>query len=319
MISYVFETTEEDGEVSINSIPLSEEIAPLINSFNYNDLDSFYAEVENSLAAMKKEGAQYTIAYMHWGNEYQTTPSEQQETIAQELCDLGIDTLIGSHPHVIQAGRCADFHRRQAPDALRLCHRKFPVQPADRIYDRRTAHRRNRGQLPLKPLPFQQQKGKVTLEDVTFTPMWTHRYPGEKDAAFLVLPVDDTENLEDVTGVTGIKEKKQTNPQQNPGYHRRRRGKSKGSPSIKISACKRSGLFVKNTVSITTGEPQLIKLQFSCFPVMLFHPSDQPGGHSRHHTQADDKPGQIRQDLCSSALNAQNKADDIQAICQGEK
>lgn len=29
---------------------------------------------------------------------------------------------------------------------------------------------------------------------------------GEKDAAFLVLPVDDTKNLEDVTGVTGIKE-----------------------------------------------------------------------------------------------------------------
>ena len=206
VISYVFETTEEDGEVSINSIPLSEEVAPLINSFNYNGLDSFYAEVENSLAAMKKEGAQYTIAYMHWGNEYQTTPSEQQETIAQELCDLGIDTLIGSHPHVIQpvdvltstdgkhqmlcAYAIGNFLSNQQIEYMT---EELPTGETEDSYLLSLSLSSNK-------------KGKVTLEDVTFTPMWTHRYPGEKDAAFLVLPVDDTKNLEDVTGVTGIKE-----------------------------------------------------------------------------------------------------------------
>ena len=51
---------------------------------------------------MKEEGVQYTIAYMHWGTEYQTQQSQEQTDMAQRLCDMGIDTLIGSHPHLIQ-------------------------------------------------------------------------------------------------------------------------------------------------------------------------------------------------------------------------
>mgnify|MGYP000308517629 CR=1 FL=1 len=102
IISYVYETTEAGGAPSINGIPLSDSASALINSFDYNDLDSFYTELQDSLEAMEKDGAEYTIAYMHWGTEYQTQQSQQQEEIAQKLCDLGIDVLIGSHPHVIQ-------------------------------------------------------------------------------------------------------------------------------------------------------------------------------------------------------------------------
>ena len=102
VLSYVYETTEADGPKAINGITLSEEAAPLVNSFDPNHPEDFYEEAEASLASMKAEGAQYIIAYMHWGNEYQTTPSEQQTRMAQKLCDMGVDTLIGSHPHVIQ-------------------------------------------------------------------------------------------------------------------------------------------------------------------------------------------------------------------------
>jgi len=39
---------------------------------------------------------------IHWGQEYQFTPSSQQKEIAQYLSDLGVDVIIGTHPHVIQ-------------------------------------------------------------------------------------------------------------------------------------------------------------------------------------------------------------------------
>lgn len=42
------------------------------------------------------------IVYCHWGNEYQTQPSTQQQRIAYQLIDAGADAIIGSHPHVIQ-------------------------------------------------------------------------------------------------------------------------------------------------------------------------------------------------------------------------
>lgn len=42
------------------------------------------------------------IAFMHWGVEYQRTPSVQQVWLTQFMHNLGIRLVIGSHPHVIQ-------------------------------------------------------------------------------------------------------------------------------------------------------------------------------------------------------------------------
>jgi poly-gamma-glutamate synthesis protein (capsule biosynthesis protein) len=39
---------------------------------------------------------------MHWGEEYTHTPNAEQEEIAHYLADLGVDIIIGHHPHVIQ-------------------------------------------------------------------------------------------------------------------------------------------------------------------------------------------------------------------------
>lgn len=42
------------------------------------------------------------IAIVHWGNEYQQTPNNEQVELAQWLINQGVDHVIGSHPHVIQ-------------------------------------------------------------------------------------------------------------------------------------------------------------------------------------------------------------------------
>ena len=39
---------------------------------------------------------------MHWGVEYTHTQNAEQEEIAHYLADLGVDIVIGHHPHVIQ-------------------------------------------------------------------------------------------------------------------------------------------------------------------------------------------------------------------------
>ena len=42
------------------------------------------------------------MVYIHWGQEYQTTENATQRTIAQKLCDMGVDVIVGGHPHVVQ-------------------------------------------------------------------------------------------------------------------------------------------------------------------------------------------------------------------------
>ncbi len=42
------------------------------------------------------------IVSMHWGTEYQTTPDDDQEKYAKLLNELGVEVIIGTHPHVIE-------------------------------------------------------------------------------------------------------------------------------------------------------------------------------------------------------------------------
>jgi len=44
----------------------------------------------------------FIIVSMHWGEEYKNYPNETQKKQASELADLGVDLIIGHHPHVIQ-------------------------------------------------------------------------------------------------------------------------------------------------------------------------------------------------------------------------
>ena len=39
---------------------------------------------------------------MHWGTEYKTEPTETQKKQAEYLSSLGVDIIIGTHPHIIE-------------------------------------------------------------------------------------------------------------------------------------------------------------------------------------------------------------------------
>lgn len=46
--------------------------------------------------------ADVVITYMHWGEEYHTGITEQQDDLAQYLADLDVDLVLGSHAHILQ-------------------------------------------------------------------------------------------------------------------------------------------------------------------------------------------------------------------------
>ncbi len=102
MVAYTYENTSDVGQKSINGNIISTEAHGLINSFSYERLDEFYASAQGVVTAMEEDGADATVFYMHWGNEYQTEPNTWQKSIAQRLCNMGVDVIVGGHPHVVQ-------------------------------------------------------------------------------------------------------------------------------------------------------------------------------------------------------------------------
>jgi hypothetical protein len=54
--------------------------------------------------AAKAAGAEVVIVEMHWGNEYQSLPTDEQRAQAAALLDSAdVDLVIGQHVHVVQA------------------------------------------------------------------------------------------------------------------------------------------------------------------------------------------------------------------------
>ena len=49
-----------------------------------------------------KDKVDVIMVAMHWGNEYQHYPSNSQKNVAKYLASLGVNIIIGAHPHVVQ-------------------------------------------------------------------------------------------------------------------------------------------------------------------------------------------------------------------------
>ena len=102
MLCYTYATgVDAKGAPQLNgNAPIAE--AGICNYFTYENLPAFYSEVEGYLDEMKAGGAEATMIYMHWGVEYITYAREQEQAIDQQLCEMGIDVIVGGHPHVVE-------------------------------------------------------------------------------------------------------------------------------------------------------------------------------------------------------------------------
>lgn len=73
---------------------------------DYIDRERMAADVR----ATRENGAELIVVAMHWGDEYVLLPVGSQRKLADYLVSLGVDMIIGGHPHVVQP-----FEMRQNP------------------------------------------------------------------------------------------------------------------------------------------------------------------------------------------------------------
>lgn len=85
LLNYTYDT---------NGIPMPSGKEYLVNLIDEEKIekDSLYAE----------EKADFTVCFMHWGEEYHLEASKEQTELAEKMCEWGVDLIIGTHPHVLQ-------------------------------------------------------------------------------------------------------------------------------------------------------------------------------------------------------------------------
>ncbi len=85
MLSYTYGT---------NGIPVPEGKEYLVNLYSDEKAKEDIEKVRNKVDLL--------LVSMHWGTEYRSEPTEEQKREAKYLADLGVDIIIGTHPHVIE-------------------------------------------------------------------------------------------------------------------------------------------------------------------------------------------------------------------------
>lgn len=77
------------------------------NGLQHPDGKNYYAvtysdeKVKEDIERVKDK-VDLILVSMHWGNEYQQSASAEQKRVAKYLSDLGVNIVIGTHPHVLE-------------------------------------------------------------------------------------------------------------------------------------------------------------------------------------------------------------------------
>ncbi len=133
--------------------------------------------VERDVKDAKAMGAEYIIAYNHWGVEYTNDYNENQAKSAEDMANAGVDFIIGSHPHALQTSEVINTKdNRQVPVVYSLgnfiSHQYKPVTKDNFILT-----------LNLK----RDKDGKVYLADEGYIPCYV--FEEYNDIPYLVTPI----------------------------------------------------------------------------------------------------------------------------------
>jgi len=101
MVAYTWAFRGDGSSFSLNGLAAIKDEGQM-NYYDDDNPNKLYKEAEQVIADMKADGAEVTMMQIHWGVEYGTTENAQQRQIAQKLCDLGYDVIVGGHAHVVQ-------------------------------------------------------------------------------------------------------------------------------------------------------------------------------------------------------------------------
>lgn len=77
-----------------NGIPVPQGKDYLVNIYSDEKVKNDIEKVRDKVDVL--------LVSMHWGNEYQTEPTAEQKRQAEYLSSLGVDIIIGTHPHIIE-------------------------------------------------------------------------------------------------------------------------------------------------------------------------------------------------------------------------
>jgi poly-gamma-glutamate synthesis protein (capsule biosynthesis protein) len=139
-----------------------------------NLLDSVL--VREDVINAKTKGLDKLVIFVHWGYEYRDFPNSYQKKYNSFFKDLGIDVVIGSHPHVIQP---MEYSKKNNQEFL-------TVFSLGNFISNQRAERKDGG--AMLRLSFKKTDNNIVISRKEYIPVWVHKFIEKEKYHYQVLP-----------------------------------------------------------------------------------------------------------------------------------
>ena len=135
-------------------------------------------QIRKDIISSKTQNPDKLIVMLHWGQEYQSYPDSFQKKLAEFLFDLGVDVIIGSHPHVIQP-------MKYWPAEGKVQERLIVYSLGNFVSNQRK--RKTDGGAMIE-ITFTKNGGQTTLQNYGYHLTWVHKFRENGKWKFEILP-----------------------------------------------------------------------------------------------------------------------------------
>ena len=152
-------------------------------AINMIDKTKIKTDIEN----IKKMDIDVLCVFMHWGQEYKLTPTDEQKQLADFLFENGADLVLGSHTHCLEP-----MEKREVKLEDGTTRDGFIIYSLGNFMSGQNAdHSRQSVILDIK-LTKAGKDGKISIDSVTYTPIYMFNYYTSKSAhRFKVMDIED--------------------------------------------------------------------------------------------------------------------------------
>ena len=139
------------------------------NKYIMNKLQ--FNKLKNDVEKSRNEGAELIIVMPHWGKEYSLKINEYQKKWTKIFFELGVDLVIGTHPHVIQPVEVIEDKKRNKKMYVFYSIGNFINYTSE---SKKDVFKRFLG--GLAHIIIGKEKNKIIIKEVKFIPLITHIY-----------------------------------------------------------------------------------------------------------------------------------------------
>lgn len=146
-------------------------------------------KIKKDVDYLKKNHADVIMCYMHWGEEYSDYPNAYQKNTFKKLSDMGVDLVIGSHPHTIQKSDVIENNGKKSYCVYSL---------GNLVSDQRESYGQSYGvEIGVySDIKIEKIGDKTTVKSFENKPYYVDKYTDSVTTRYVVVPVKQVLNSE---------------------------------------------------------------------------------------------------------------------------